>query len=303
MKKKITPQIFTLLALCLIHSHAGAQLKKELAGIDYVFIGQGKTTNNDPISFSKWEFRFSIPKRMKKKGSFLMNSFKYARLKIGYGEHLSIMNTELENFHSISYSLGYSMPLNRGWRFTAILSPQISSNFEGNFNLESINLFGIALLTKPLGTSKRFILTLGAMYSATTGIPAPLPFASLLWRATPKLRINIGFPRINITYQLSKGSSLGTNLIITGENLTLGKDLNYKTDQSINTSTDINNIRISNMAMGLFYRQKIWKMAHFNINAGHTFRRIYEFRENNTSKKNFNLSDNVYLKAGFSLGL
>ncbi|MFA8433738.1 MAG: DUF6268 family outer membrane beta-barrel protein [Marinifilaceae bacterium] len=290
-----------LFVLLLSHKTSYAQFNRELLGFDYSYIGPGDAEDRAGISFNKWEARIALPQRLKKPGAVIFHKLTYANIHVGYDSQMDIPDA-LKDFTTVGYSLGLSTPLKNDWRLTVILSPNISSNFESSTKFKDIRLFGMSIFTKPINKSKNLILSLGAMYSSTLGVPAPLPFASLMWNPNPQWSISFGFPRMETSYKASDKTTLGTNLVMMGENFTLSKDLKVTTMDNETFQTPIDNIKLSNMAWGLFWRQKITKRWSFNLNSGYTFSRIYEFADGTDKIIDFNLDNNLYIKAGVSFG-
>ncbi|MGQ1908545.1 DUF6268 family outer membrane beta-barrel protein [Marinifilum sp. RC60d5] len=294
MVKKVIVLFIVLLNICYITK---AQLNKEKFGADYTFIGKGSSNKGGDVSFEKYDFRISFPKKLSKSRTLIFHKLEYAKTNIDYGTTLKT-NNEIENFHSVSYTLGFSKPIKKDWFLTAFISPSIASNFESSINFDELNLFGMVLLSKPINKKKNLILSLGALYSNTLGFPAPIPVASLMWKANKKWTLSLGFPRFDINYKASKLTALGINLIMAGENFTLSKDIAYD-----NTNKKFDNIRIRNIGGALYLNQKISKMIMLKVNSGYTFSRNFEFNDGSDSVIDFDLDNNIYIKAGISIGI
>ncbi len=285
LKKNIIIIIFLCLGLSSF-----AQFDRDLFGIDYIRLGDGNSSNS--VKFQKSSFRLTIPKRLNDKGSMLLNKFEFAKTKIDYSSDLSILN-DLEKFQTISYSLGYKQSLKNNWSLIGMMTPQISTNSKSSIGWEDINLRGMLMFSKSVRPNLR--LSLGAMYDATTGIPLPLPVFSLVWQPSQKWQVNVGFPQFGINYQLGPKTKLGADLYIVGDNFTLTDDLSYA-DQKID------NIRIMNIGGGLSLTQKLTKHLKLNLKSGYTFYRKFEFRDDADAVLDFNLDNDLYLKAGISFG-
>lgn len=285
LKKNIVIIIFLSLSLSSF-----AQFEKELFGIDYVRLGDGNSVNS--VKFQKLSIRLTIPKRLNEKGSILINKFEFAKTNINYSSDLSIL-ADLEKFQTISYSLGYRQSLKNDWSLIGMLTPIISTNSKSSINWDDINLRGMLLFSKSVRSNLR--LNLGAMYDATTGIPLPLPVFSLVWNPSQKWQVNFGFPQFGIKYQLGPTTTLGADLYMVGDNFTLTKDLSYIDEK-------IDNIRIMNIGGGLSLTQKLTKHLKLNVKSGYTFYRKFEFRDDEDAVLDFNLDNDLYLKAGISFG-
>lgn len=293
MKKLLLLPIFLLAIACV----SNAQMMKEKVGADYVFIGAGDSGEGNDISFEKYDFRFSIHKKLKTPGRRIFHTFNYSGVNIDYGSSLDL-GTEMEHFHTVSYTFGYARPLKKGWYLTATLRPNISSNFDSSIGFSDLNLFGMALFSKPINKKKNLILNLGAIYSNTLGVPAPIPIAGVMWKPNQKWTINAGFPMFDVKYAASEKTTLGSSLFIAGENFKLTDNIEYK-----GTSTSIDNVSIMNIGGGFFINQIISKKVTLNVNTGYTFHRKFEFKDSSDKVADFDLDNNFFVKAGFSISI
>jgi len=282
--------IISILILCLCIP-AFAQFDRELAGVDFVRLGDENSKNS--VKFQKYSLRLTIPKRLNEKGSFLINKFEYAKTSIDYSSGPSIFK-DLERFHTVSYTLGYRRSLKNNWSLVAMLTPQVSSNFRSSLEWEDIQLRGLVMFTKPIKPTLR--LSLGVMYGTTTGVPLPLPVLSMMWKPAPKWEVNVGFPRFGIDYELGPKTKIGADLFMVGDNFTLTKDLFYINEK-------IDNIRIMNLGGGLKLSQKLSKYLKLKVQTGYTFYRKFEFLGGKDSVLDYNLDNDLYFRVGLSVGL
>ena len=285
-------KIYILIILVLgLSMSTFAQFDRELAGVDYVRLGDENSKNS--VKFQKFSFRLTIPKRLNDKGSVLINKIEYAKTSIDYSTGPSIIK-DLERFHTLSYSLGYRRALKKDWSMVAMITPGMSSNFVSSVNWNDIRLFGLVMFTKSLKSNLR--LSLGAMYSSTTGIPVPLPVFSLMWKPAPKLSVNIGFPQLGVKYDLAPKTEIGANLIVAGENFTLNDNLFFE-------GKKMDNIRLMNIGGGLLLNQKLSKFLKLKLTAGYTFYRKFEFLGGKDTVLEYNLDNDLYFKLGLSVGI
>ena len=282
--------IVSILLLCLCMP-AFAQFERELAGVDFVRLGDENSRNS--VKFQKYSFRLAIPKRLNDKGSFLINKFEYAKTNIDYSSGPGILK-DLERFHTVSYTLGYRKPLKNNWSLIGMLTPQISSNFRSSLEWEDVQLRGLLMFTKPIKPTLR--LSLGVMYGTTTGIPLPLPVLSMMWKPAPKWKVNVGFPRFGVNYAMGPKTNLGADLFMVGDNFTLTKDLYY-------IDNKIDNIRIMNLGGGINFSQQLSKYLKFKFQTGYTFYRKFEFLGGRDSVLDYNLDNDMYFKVGLSVDL
>lgn len=270
---------------------AMSQFQKDLAGFDYVNIGDGNSSHG--AGFEKYSFRMALPKRLAKPGSALISKLEYSQTNVTYVNEPKF-DGKVDQFQSISYSLAYRQALKNNWSLMAMFSPGVSSNFDSSLQWGDIQLSGMLRFTKSIKPNMK--LSLGMMYSTTTGSPAPMPVFSMMWKPNKKWTVNLGFPRTDVQYQLSPKTVIGTEIFMAGDNVTLSEDL-YRDAEKID------NIRIMNVGSGLKFSQKITKYIKLNLSSGYTFYREYEFLDGNDSVMEYDLDNNFYVKAGISIGL
>lgn len=295
MKKHTIKFIFAII-LCASVTSAQAQMEKEDLTFDYSYIGSGDADESNAISFNKFIAKGTIYRKVTKNRSLFFHTLSYANININYSDALNIA-TELEHFHSFSYSIGASIPMKNDWRLTAVFSPTLASNFEGNVKFSDLQYLGIVFFGKAINQSKNLYLNIGAMYSNTLGSPTPLPYFSLIWSPNKKFKYELGFPNTGVTYKATEKLSFGSKLFITGDNLTLGDNLTYQ-----NQATPIDNIRLSNFGWGLDVKKKFNKHISLKVAGGYTFSRKFEFNDGSKVIQDFNLDNNFYtnLKLSFS---
>jgi len=274
---------------------AQAQMEKEDLTLDYSYIGSGNADDNNEVSFNKFVAKGTVYRKVTKNRSLFFHTVSYANININYSDALNIA-TELEHFHSFSYSIGASIPMKKDWRMTAIFSPTLASNFEGNVKFSDLQYLGIVFFGKAINQSKSLYLNIGAMYSNTLGSPTPLPYFSLIWSPNKKFKYELGFPNTGLTYKANEKLSFGSKLFISGDNLTLGNNLTFQ-----NQATPIDNIRLSNFGWGLDVKKKFNKHISLKVAGGHTFSRKFEFNDGSKVVTDFNLDNNFYGTVGLSI--
>ncbi|TKG94277.1 hypothetical protein EYV94_13415 [Puteibacter caeruleilacunae] len=269
---------------------AKGQMNRELVHVDYTNIGSG---NEGGIAFEKSAVGFTLPTMLKKKGNVLFNTFEYANTRVDYGIS-NELTKYVNDFHMISYSVGYRKALKNKWGLTAMFTPRISSNFDSSLEWSDLRLMGLVMFSKPVRSN--LFLNLGVMYSATMGNNGLLPVFSMRWLPAPKWTVNVGFPRFGLEYEMNKNTQIGANLVLMGENFSL-------TDEISNDDITVDNIRMMNVGGGLTLKQKLTKMINLKLAAGYTFYRIYDLQYGTDKVDSFSLDDNFYLKVGISIGI
>ncbi|WP_180335799.1 DUF6268 family outer membrane beta-barrel protein [Labilibaculum filiforme] len=266
-------------------------MSKDLAGVDYSTIGKGSGSKG--AGFEKYSFRITLPKRLKSSGDMLLNKIEYSKTNINYKSDPGL-GGDVSNFYSVTYSLGYVHKLKNDWALISTLSPSVSSNFSSSINWEDIRLFGMLMVSKQINPNKK--LDFGVAYSTTLGRPFPMPMFNMMWKLNQKWTFNLGFPRMAVLYQLTKNTTLGTDLFMTRDNLTLCDDL-YKGNRKID------NLQIMNLGGGIEVSQKLSKYLKLKLSSGYTFYRQFDFMNGGDTVKEYDLDNNLYIKAGISIGM
>jgi len=279
MKKHIIILLLTCTSLSGM-----AQMEKVLARIGYIGLG-----DSNGVDFEKYNVGVMFPKRLKARGDLLLNELHYSRTNIDYAADPDL-NGNVSTFHSVMYSLNYKHSLKNDWSLTAMLSPSISSNFS-SLNWDDLRLFGMVIFSKNLKSNTK--LNFGLSYSSMLGKPFPLPMFTVFWKPSQKWTLNLGFPRIDVQYQMTKNTILGTDLFIVGDNFTLGSGL----------TNQIDNIRVMNLGGGIKITQKLSKYINLNMSSGYLFYRKFEFLDGNNSVLEYDLDNNLYIKAGILIGI
>lgn len=119
MKNFTIKLTFAVIISAFVFSSAQAQMEKEDLSLNYSYIGEGDSGSHQKIAFSKFEAKANLYRKFTKKGALYFHTVSYANMNIDYSAELGIP-TELEQFHSFSYSIGASVPLKNEWRLTGV---------------------------------------------------------------------------------------------------------------------------------------------------------------------------------------
>lgn len=272
-----------------------AQIKSEtheFSGIDYTLIEKSKSKQAGSVSYSRTDFRISLPVALKKNKRFLFHNLNYSKTKIGYGQ-IPNVNTEIENFHTLGYTIAYFQPLKRDWNLTATLSPNISSNFKSGLKMKEIQIYGLLLFSKAINKKKNFILNLGLISSPSLGI---FPLISGQWHPNQNWTIALGLPEFDIEYKASTKTRVGTKLFIDGDEFTFSNDAQYKNKK-------MDKLNILNMGTTVYLKQNISKSIHLSLDSGFTFYREFDFTRGNHKILTFDLENSLFIKAGLSVDI
>ncbi|RKN76962.1 DUF6268 family outer membrane beta-barrel protein [Ulvibacterium marinum] len=198
---------FPLFLLLLYGVFSYGQLS-DLARIEYTLLPKG-TTN---VDYSRIRALFSYPIKIKE-GNYLLFGLDYSNIDLSFDPSIDAFDTEvIQNFQLLDINLGYTFKLNQDWRVGARFTPGFSSNLVKNISLEDVvysaDLVFIKDRTKNTGTKKPSRLILGISYSENRGFPYPIPFVSYYRKFHPKWSYNLGIPRTNLQFHISRKSRL-----------------------------------------------------------------------------------------------
>jgi len=280
---------FFLVIICCITSNLVAQVS-DLGGVDYSgIIGSG-----DDSDFSRIRAWVNIPTKLNDKGSFLVNGIRYSNAKINFNRSFSFSTVELEEFHTIEYTIGYTFLLNEKWRFTAQLAPRLTSNFTDNVTLDDVIINGGIILIRTLNNKKRSRLSVGLTYNQTIGIPAPIPFITY-WREVNKnFTYTLGFPITKAKYFINdKKTSFEAFTRLDGYFANLSNDIlvDGRTAESIS---------LSQVITGLGFDKYYGKHSNLFVKVGYTLRNSLRLNEGLSDDIfDFDLSNGFYFRGGF----
>ncbi|TKG97360.1 hypothetical protein EYV94_02710 [Puteibacter caeruleilacunae] len=300
MKSKVLIVIIGLISQFALFSRISYSQSRDLVELNNVFIGKGNGLMDSKVSFNKIDVIVNIPQRLKER-KFISHGLEYGQINIHYDLTPAIYSpTEVENFNILSYKFTYMNFRSNKLPYMIIVSPTLASNFEGSINLKDFRFLGMFAFIKRYKPGK--ILTYGVAYSNTFGFPAPMPVINYQVSPTPKWQFNLGFPQLNIQHNVSSKTTLQTGLAITGQNLTLGRDLESINGDGSSSTVPIDNLRINNWAGQVKWIQQIGDYTKFSIGTGYTFRRSFSFNKGSDEKRKFNLDNNIYIQASLKFG-
>ncbi|WP_425236753.1 DUF6268 family outer membrane beta-barrel protein [Ulvibacterium sp.] len=198
---------FLLFFLLLCSVFACGQLS-DLARIEYTLLPKG-TTN---VDYRRIRGLFSYPIKIKE-GNYLLLGLDYSNIELSFDSSIDAFDTEvLQDFQLLDINLGYTFKLDQDWRVGARFTPGFSSNLVKNISLEDVvfsaDLVFIKDRTKNTGTKKPSRLILGISYSENRGFSYPIPFVSYYRKFHPKWSYNLGIPRTNLQFHISRKSRL-----------------------------------------------------------------------------------------------
>ena len=230
----------------------------ELARLDYtLFPSLGE------VQLEKTNFSLGIGKKLNK--GLLAFNIGYTRYDLFFKESPSaILLADFEDLHSVRFNIIYGRFLKNNWAINAMISPMLSSNFEGNLTTEDFVYTSFLSATKswPKGnlTSK---LTFGAAFGTLFGRPRLFPLISYSKELSPTMRYSLGLPVTGFFYDVNDKSTL--NVTIRPEGFFANNSIPLMLDngQQITDSK----LQFNGLKLALGYRLKFnnnWR-AQFNL--------------------------------------
>ena len=193
-----------LLLVSLIAFEGFAQFG-DIARVDYTILPQ----SDSGIEYTRIRALFNYPLKLKKEGTYLFLGLDYSNINLSAKNSDPFDTDELSDFQLLDLNIGYTMPLKNDWRLGARFTPGISSNLTAShIGFEDIVLSGDLIFIKDRTKSpegqKRWRLIWGLSYSGNRGFPFPLPFLSYYKKFHPDWSYNLGIPKSNLQYHISK---------------------------------------------------------------------------------------------------
>ena len=247
-----------LIALSLI---SFAQIK-DIGGVDYTFIFNG----DSDADFSRTRAWINFPIKLKKEGHLLVSGINYSNIHLDFNDTFDFDVNPLKTIHSLEYTLGYTFLMkNKEWRFTAQLSPTLSSNLEDKIKFDDLLWSGGVLFIRTRETPKKSRLTLGLIYSQRVGIPAPIPFATYFKEISEKLNYTIGVPISKMKYFFNKKTSLEGFITFDGYYANLSNAIMVDDRMA-------NHISMSAIITGIGFDKYYGKRLNIYVKGGYTLR-------------------------------
>jgi len=181
-------------------------------GISYTSV-----LDNNNVSFSKIKVKMGFPITLKNENQKIINSFAYENVSIDFNRDYGIDKSEIDQFHSISYGLGYTSPLRNDWSYFTMGSFIINSNFTGSLMVDDLFYSVLFAFKKEYGTreSPRNLL-LGTFYNQAIGVNFPLPVIRYEHKFHPKFFYSVGIPSCDLFYYPNEKLTLSLNAYLDG---------------------------------------------------------------------------------------
>lgn len=250
--------------------------------------------NGGAANFSRSRVWVALPIKLKKESHVLVNGIRYANINLDFNTTFNFDVSPLETIHSLEYTLGYTFLMkNKDWRFTAQLSPTLSSNLESKIIFDDLLWSGGILFIKTKNEPKKSRLTLGLVYSQRAGIPAPIPFVTYFKQVNRQLNYTLGVPISKMKYFFNEKTSLEGFITFDGYYANLSNPIlvNDKSAEYISMSAIIT---------GLGFDKHYGKRFNLFVKAGYTLTNSLRLVENRTDDVfDFNMSKSFTFRGGF----
>lgn len=279
--------------LFLISSVSSAQLN-DLARIDYTIIPDN---NADDMEFSRFRALLNFPVKLKKEGSFLLLGLDYSNINLRIRDNsLPFASESLSDFKILDMSIGFTKSLKNDWRLGVRFKPGFSTNLTTNeIRFDDIVFSGdlVFIKEKVFDNDKKMRLIFGVTYSENSGFPYPLPFISYYREFHSNWSYNVGIPKSNLQYHLSKKHRFKIYAALDGftSNLQGGVLIN-----NLGTAETIN---MSIILGGLQYEYHFIDHFEFFIRSAYSFSISTRLRdENNDNIFSLKNESQLYIRTG-----
>ena len=282
MKNKIlkvdTLKILMLLFFISLTFDVKAQFS-DLVVVEYSFIPKTKSEDK----YTNYRLALNYPLKVDKKNSgYLFMGTEFNRVDLNLNDNYPFDSEMFRTINVIDLKLGYSYRLkNDEWRFNVLFAPRIASTLNAKLTTDDIFLNGLAIFTrsrtKEKGYDKPSTLILGLGYSATFGLPFPIPVIRYSREMNEHWSYGIGVPSANIEYTFNEKNSL--RAIVNFD----GFFANIQQPLIVNGQT-VNSISLSVAVLGLEYEYSITKNLIFYMNSGYTLNMNNVLRDDNRDK-------------------
>ncbi len=262
---------------------------KDLGGYDYTFINN----SNSAADFSRTRVWFNVPFKLKKEGHIIVTGINYSNIHLDFNQDFNFDLDPLRTIHSLEYTLGYTFLLkNKDWRFTAQLTPVLSSNLDDKVKFDDLLWSGGVLFIRTRENPKKTRLTLGLIYSQRVGIPAPIPFATYFKEVNKNLTYTIGVPISKMKYFFNKKTSLEAFITFDGYYANLSNALPVG-----NGSAE--HISMSAIITGMGFDKYLGKRLNIYFKTGYTLRNRLRLVENfNDEVFDFDMAKSLTFRGG-----
>jgi len=263
VKLKVIKILVLVLFVCYI-SESKAQFS-DLVQLEYSFIPKTKSEDQ----YTRYKLALNYPLKISEKNSgYLFFGTEFNRIVLDLNDSYPFDSEIFRTINVIDLKLGYSFRMkNPEWRVGLLFAPRIASTLNTGITKDDIFLNGVALFTrsrtKEKGYEKPSTLILGVAYSATFGLPIPIPIVRYSREMCEHWSYGVGIPSANLTYTFNEENNLRAFVNFDGYFANIQKPLTVNGES-------VNSISLSVAVLGLGYEYSFTKNLIFYINSGFT---------------------------------
>lgn len=287
-------RLIVFLSAYLVGTYMLLAQSTDLLRLEYTLIPGGESE----VQQSRYRFLFNAPFKMGAE-DYLVTGLDYNQVLVESAKELPFDKTVVRKLHVIDLNLGYVHKWKEDWRIIGVLTPRIASNLQGGIQGRDLKLnAGLAFWKENSKADKPTRLIVGLSYSATTGLPFPLPLFSYYKRFHPKWSYAVGVPRSNFRFYPGKKHVLETALFLDGYFVNIQDNLTLMNDVSAAS------ISLSALIGAVGYQYRIKKSFILYALGGYTFYQNGVLRDEERTNV-YALSDrgNIYFRTGFRISI
>jgi len=234
----------------------------------------------------------AFPFILKEGKIIIMNQLNYKRTDLSY-RNMPDPDDEIEQLHSVDYTLFMIDSLSQKWKMVAVLTPGIAYDGKSDLSKDDFTIGAVFGYIRTINES--FDLGFGLAYMPDFGEPLPMPFVYVDWKINSKLNVNGILPSdLTLMYKFNPKIDLGLSLMIDG-NRYHGNPDKFDVDNpflqySEGTISPRANIHLS-------------KWVHLNIEGGYAFYRNFAFFDDDDEVQSLDLKRTGYLRAMMIIGM
>ncbi|WP_139254273.1 DUF6268 family outer membrane beta-barrel protein [Cellulophaga fucicola] len=285
--------LFVML-LCFVT--VSAQIS-DFARVEYKLLPRGSSN----FGYSRIRAAVNYPIELKN-SNYLLLGLDYSNIEMSFDSDIVKFNTDIiQDFQMLEFNLAYIKKLKNDWRLGVRFTPGFSSNLGSKITFEDAVFAGdvVFINDKRDDTTidKPYRLIVGVSYSQNRGISFPLPFISYYRKFHPKWSYNLGVPKSNLQYHISKKSRLKLVTELDGFTANIQEGL------PVNNEEDLaKKINVSLILGGLRYEYKIKEHLEFFCNFSGVLMESAELRDKNNDKvSTVDKKNTVYFGTGLRI--
>lgn len=275
----------------------------DLARIEYTYFPQSNSDN----SFKRFKSFVNFPIKLNDDGAYLIPGVEYQNINLDYEDQAAFNTSELENFQSFTFNLGYTFKMSEDWRFGAEVGVKVASNFERSKVISDDMVYTGAVYFIKIKQDERYIeptrLILGLEYSTTTGIPFPLPIINFYKRFDPKWSYSLGVPKTNLKHYFNEKNSMQGFITLDGFFANIQNNFGI-TPNNPNSNALAESVSMTILLSGLGYEYNFTEHISFYIYGGYTILNDIRLRDGNLDNVyTINETNSFYGRAGLKFNI